>query len=180
MDHRDAMYTGRWSRNQSGARPVSGRSAWRGNGAVGIANDRRPVCPLLAREDRRDLVCGAGRSRSEARPSLAGQFRAKEWEVTGWQRARLAIRAAAKSSRAGRILPWHGRANPAAADSSPSIPMPQIPLPNAAPLTNRCVPPCTLAVGRASVGHFPRLLPALRSFRSLRCSTPRHHDRSVS
>ena len=86
----------------------------------------------------------------------------------------------AESSRAAWILPWHRRANPPAADLSRSIPLPQIPLPNAAAVTNRCVPPATLGVGRARVGPSPRLLPALRSFRSLRCSTPRHHNRSVS
>ena len=74
-----------------------------------------------------------------------------------------------KSSRAGRVLPWHRRANPPAADLSRSIPLPQIPLPNSAAPTNRCVPPSTLGVGRARVGHPHRLLPSLRSFLSLRC-----------
>ena len=64
--------------------------------------------------------------------------------------------------------------------SSLPIPMPQIPLPNSAALANCSVLPDTLSGCRAGVGHSHRLLPALRSFRSLRCSTPRHHDRSVS
>ena len=143
---------------------------------MGVATDLRPAHPLLARRDRRDLVGGAGRSRSGARPRLAGDFGAGEWEVTSWQRARLAIRAT-ENLRGASISPWHGRP---AANSSRPIPVPQIPVPNSAALTVRCVPPATLGVGRASVGQFPRLLPSLRTFRSLRCSTPRHYDRSVS
>ncbi len=52
-----------------------------------------PAYPLLARRDRRDLVGGAGRSRAGARQILAGEFRAKEWEMTSWRRADLAVRA---------------------------------------------------------------------------------------
>ena len=52
----------------------------------------------------RDLVGGAERSRAGARPSWAREFRAKEWEVTSWQRARLAIRATVKPTRRARNL----------------------------------------------------------------------------
>ena len=47
-DHRDTMNTGRRSRNQSGARPVPGRSAWKAKGSVECSCDIRRGWPLRA------------------------------------------------------------------------------------------------------------------------------------
>ena len=55
LDHRDAMHTERGAATEA----------------------------LWARRGRRDLVGGAGRSRSGAGPSLAGEFGAGEWGGEG-------------------------------------------------------------------------------------------------
>ena len=58
------MHTEQRSRNQSGARPVPGRSLCRGKGAAEIATDLRSESALQTPGDTNDLVGGAGRSRS--------------------------------------------------------------------------------------------------------------------
>ena len=47
-DHRDTMNTARRSRNQSGARPDPGRSAWRVSGALEFPDDFRHAYALRA------------------------------------------------------------------------------------------------------------------------------------
>ena len=82
-----------------GARPVPGRSVWRGTRAAEIANDLRPEFVVRARGDAGDLFDGVGRNRSRAWPSLAGEFGARESEGTNWRRADPVVRLMEKSSR---------------------------------------------------------------------------------
>ena len=53
LDQRDTVYTERQRCNQSGARPVPGRSVGRGKGAHENANALRPACALRARGNTR-------------------------------------------------------------------------------------------------------------------------------
>ena len=76
-------------------------------------------CPVSARRRRRHRLPAKLREQPDgslldtlvfggdlgARPSLAREFRAKEWKLTSWQRVRLAIRGTVKSAQRARTLP---------------------------------------------------------------------------
>ena len=151
--------------------PAGARSHWaRVPGAAAAGADLPPANLLW-----RPSGTGTTRPRTDH-----GKPPAPEWrfQVVRWPLCRSVLQlfrilarredftVARPASSARQFVPSHSR--------------PQIPLPNSAALTNRSIPSVTLGVRRAIAGRFHRLLPSLRSFRSLRCSTPRRHDRSVS